>query len=118
MRASLTYGLPRWYSQLQNDCKNVYSSDYAKAKGAIAEDLRNGELTYPIVVALNASQGHHVARALEFRSPHNIRQALRVIQSEQVRNACLTEMKKSAVSIQDWLALWGRNEKMDMKSEK
>ncbi|KAB8261872.1 terpenoid synthase [Aspergillus pseudonomiae] len=73
-----------WYSQLQNDCKNVYSSDYAKAKGAIAEDLRNGELTYPIVVALNASQGHHVARALEFRSPHNIRQALRVIQSEQI----------------------------------
>ncbi|KAB8221939.1 terpenoid synthase [Aspergillus novoparasiticus] len=75
-----------WYSQLQNDCKNVYSSDYAKAKGAIAEDLRNGELSYPIVVALNAPKGQCVVRALEFRSPHNIRQALRVIQSDQVRN--------------------------------
>ncbi|PIG79998.1 prenyl transferase AtmC [Aspergillus arachidicola] len=75
-----------WYSQLQNDCKNVYSSDYAKAKGAIAEDLCNGELSYPIVVALNAPKGQCVVRALEFRSPHNIRQALRVIQSDQVRN--------------------------------
>ncbi|KAB8269732.1 terpenoid synthase [Aspergillus minisclerotigenes] len=73
-----------WYSQLQNDCKNVYSSDYAKAKGAIAEDLRNGELSYPIVVALNAPKGQYVVRALEFRSPHNIRQALRVIQSDQI----------------------------------
>ncbi|KAK6835390.1 Geranylgeranyl pyrophosphate synthase atmG [Aspergillus parasiticus] len=73
-----------WYSQLQNDCKNVYSSDYAKAKGAIAEDLRNGELSYPIVVALNAPKGQCVVRALEFRSPHNIRQALRVIQSDQI----------------------------------
>ena len=114
----LTHRLSRWYSQLQNDCKNVYSSSYAKAKGAIAEDLRNGELSYPIVVALNAPKGQCVVRALEFRSPHNIRQALRVIQSDQVRNICLTEMKRSAVSIQDWLALWGRNEKMDMKSEK
>ncbi|KAE8395025.1 terpenoid synthase [Aspergillus alliaceus] len=73
-----------WYSQLQNDCKNVYSSDYAKAKGAIAEDLRNGELTHPIVVALNTAEGHLVARALEVRSPHNIRQALRVIQSDEI----------------------------------
>lgn len=114
----LTHRLSRWYSQLQNDCKNVYSSDYAKAKGAIAEDLRNGELSYPNVVALNVPKGQYVVRALAFRSPHNIRQALRVIQSDQVRNICLTEMKKSAVSVQDWLALWGRNEKMDMKNEK
>ncbi|RJE24351.1 geranylgeranyl diphosphate synthase [Aspergillus sclerotialis] len=105
-----------WCAQLQNDCKNVYSSDYASAKGAVAEDLRNGELTYPIVVALNSSDGHLVARALDQRSPRNIRNALQVIRSEEVKNICMTEMKKTGSSVQNWLAIWGRKESMDLKS--
>lgn len=110
--------LHRWCSQLQNDCKNVYSTDYAKAKGALAEDLRNGELSFPIVVALDAPEGHLVARALEYGSPYNIRNALRVIQREDVRSACLWDLKKSSASVQDWLEVWGRKEKMDVKSVK
>ncbi|PYI03146.1 terpenoid synthase [Aspergillus sclerotiicarbonarius CBS 121057] len=84
-----------WCSQLQNDCKNVYSTDYAKAKGALAEDLRNGELSFPIVVALDAPQGHLVARALEYGSPHNIRCALRVIQREDIVRGPLDYLLKS-----------------------
>ncbi|RAK97740.1 terpenoid synthase [Aspergillus ibericus CBS 121593] len=106
-----------WCSQLQNDCKNVYSSEYAKAKGALAEDLRNQELSYPIILALEAPEGHWVASALETSSPRNIRKALAVIQSERVRNACFTELKSASASVQDWLAIWGRNEKMNLKSQ-
>ncbi|PWY78298.1 terpenoid synthase [Aspergillus heteromorphus CBS 117.55] len=106
-----------WCSQLQNDCKNVYSSEYAKAKGALAEDLRNQELSYPIILALEAPEGHWVASALETGSPRNIRRALAVIQSETVRNACFTELKSASSSVQDWLAIWGRNEKMNLKSQ-
>ncbi|OJJ68391.1 hypothetical protein ASPBRDRAFT_133371 [Aspergillus brasiliensis CBS 101740] len=84
-----------WCSQLQNDCKNVYSTDYAKAKGALAEDLRNGELSFPIVVALDAPQGHLVARALEYGSPYNIRNALRVIQREDIIRGPLDYLLKS-----------------------
>ncbi|RAH74449.1 terpenoid synthase [Aspergillus aculeatinus CBS 121060] len=106
-----------WCSQLQNDCKNVYSSEYAKAKGALAEDLRNHEYSYPIILALEAPDGHWVARALETSSPRNIRKALAVIQSEGVRNACFTELKLASASVQDWLSIWGRNEKMNLKSQ-
>ncbi|RAH57498.1 prenyl transferase [Aspergillus piperis CBS 112811] len=106
-----------WCSQLQNDCKNVYSSEYAKAKGALAEDLRNRELSYPIILALEAPEGHWVASALETSSPRNIRKALAVIQSERVRNACFKELKSASASVQDWLAIWGRNEKMNLKSQ-
>ncbi|RDH28588.1 terpenoid synthase [Aspergillus welwitschiae] len=84
-----------WCSQLQNDCKNVYSSDYAKAKGALAEDLRNGELSFPIVVALDAPEGQLVARALEYGSPYNIRNALRVIQREDIVRGPLDYLLKS-----------------------
>ncbi|RDH19608.1 terpenoid synthase [Aspergillus niger ATCC 13496] len=84
-----------WCSQLQNDCKNVYSTDYAKAKGALAEDLRNGELSFPIVVALDAPEGHLIARALEYGSPHNIRNALRVIQREDIVRGPLDYLLKS-----------------------
>ncbi|PYH69425.1 terpenoid synthase [Aspergillus vadensis CBS 113365] len=84
-----------WCSQLQNDCKNVYSTDYAKAKGALAEDLRNGEFSFPIVVALDAPEGHLVARALEYGSPYNIRNALRVIQREDIVRGPLDYLLKS-----------------------
>ncbi|KAA8644331.1 terpene cyclase [Aspergillus tanneri] len=105
-----------WCSQLQNDCKNVYSSEYAKSKGSLAEDLQNRELSYPILLALEAPGGDWVAKALHCGSWRNIRHALRVIQSKSVRNQCLEELKASSSSVQDWLAIWGRNEKMNLKS--
>lgn len=108
--------LASWYSQLQNDCKNVYSTEYAKMKGAIAEDLCNGELSYPIVLAMNAPDGHWVDLALQSPSPRNVRNALRVIRSDKVHQMCMAELAESSSSIQDWLALWGRKEKLDLKS--
>jgi geranylgeranyldiphosphate transferase len=108
--------LASWYSQLQNDCKNVYSTEYAKMKGAIAEDLCNGELSYPIVLAMNAPDGHWVDLALQSPSPWYVRNALRVIRSDKVHQMCMAELAESSSSIQDWLALWGRKEKLDLKS--
>ena len=54
-----------WHFQIQNDSKNLYSSEYANLKGTIAEDLRNRELTYPIVLGLDVPEGQWVVRALE-----------------------------------------------------
>src|SRR5207248_8913683 len=53
----------RWYCQLQNDCKNVFSSDVITTKGTLAEDLVNGEYTYPILVGLYASR--HIKSAIK-----------------------------------------------------
>ncbi|EAW12090.1 polyprenyl synthetase family protein [Aspergillus clavatus NRRL 1] len=103
-----------WYSQLQNDCKNVYSSEYAKLKGALAEDLSNRELTYPIVLALNAADGNYVTDALEYPSRRNLRRALKVIQSEEVHSLCAAELQAAGKGIEEWLRLWGRKEKMDL----
>lgn len=85
-------------------------------KGSVAEDLRNREMTFPIVLALDAPNGHYVARALESPSSQNIRNALKVIRCEEVREMCMDELKSSSATIQDWLALWGRKEKLDMKA--
>lgn len=111
-------GMPmiRWCSQLQNDSKNLYSSEYAKLKGSIAEDLRNHELTYPIVLGLDVPEGQWVVRALESPSSRNIRNALRVIRGDEVRKMCMEEMKRSGATVKDWLELWGRKEKLDLKA--
>lgn len=112
----LTSFVDRWHSQLQNDCKNLYSTEYARLKGAVAEDLRNNELTYPVVLALDAPGGKCVVQALESPSRRNVRHALTVIRSDTVREQCMAELHRSGNAIQDWLELWGRKEKMDLKS--
>ncbi|KAF7121613.1 hypothetical protein CNMCM5793_009084 [Aspergillus hiratsukae] len=104
-----------WYAQVQNDCKNVYSAEYADLKGALAEDLRNRELNYPIVLALNVPGSNDVERALEFPTSRNIRRAMRVIQCSKIRTLCAAELQKSSIGIEEWLKLWGRKEKMDLK---
>lgn len=106
----------RWYSQVQNDCKNVYSSEYVKLKGSLAEDLRNKEITYPIVLALGVADGRSVAKALDYPSTRNMRQALQVIQGETVREMCMGELKRSSSGIEDWLQMWARKEKLDLKA--
>ncbi|KAI1075207.1 prenyl transferase [Whalleya microplaca] len=103
-----------YYSQLQNDCKNIFSSEYAEAKGTLAEDLRNRELTYPIILALNEPQGHYIAKAFESASSRNIRNAIGVTQSEKVYHACLDELNLYESSVREWIALWGRKEKFDL----
>ncbi|KOS19955.1 Geranylgeranyl pyrophosphate synthase [Escovopsis weberi] len=102
-----------WYAQLQNDCKNIYSSEYAQHKGAVAEDLRNGELSYPIVVALNDKSGRPIMeKALETRAEADIEAAMGALQTQPVRDACLKAMQDAGVGLEKLVALWGRREKM------
>ncbi|KAI9728830.1 MAG: hypothetical protein M1834_007217 [Cirrosporium novae-zelandiae] len=103
-----------WFSQLQNDCKNLYSSDYAKAKGAVAEDLCNGELSYPVILALNEPDGDLVAKALKSGSRRNVRKALEVVRSDSIRGACLQELKMVGATVQDYVEIWGRKERLDL----
>ncbi|KAF8538052.1 prenyl transferase [Trichophaea hybrida] len=105
-----------WYCQLQNDCKNVYSSEYAKLKGTYAEDLWNGEFSYPIILALNHPQGDYVAKALQSGTEEDIMKALAVVQSDAVRNECLGEMKQIGSTVTDFIGIWGRKEKLDAKA--
>ncbi|KAJ6113869.1 terpenoid synthase [Penicillium sp. IBT 18751x] len=51
----------------------------SKLKAVVTEDLRNKELTYPVVLALNAPLGDHAANMLEPSSPQNARHALNVL---------------------------------------
>jgi geranylgeranyldiphosphate transferase len=103
----------RWYSQLQNDCKNVYSSAYAVAKGQLAEDLGNGEFSYPLILALNHPKGELVTRAMKSSSKRDAQKALEVIQSASVRGVCLQELNDVGSSVQEFVEVWGRKEKMD-----
>lgn len=103
----------RWYSQLQNDCKNLYSSDYSHAKGAAAEDLRNGELSYPIIMGLSHPQGYIVEGALGSKKHVELDRALEVLRAPEVRDVCMKEFEEVGRDIQDWVKLWGRREKLD-----
>lgn len=69
-------------------------------------------MTYPIVLALDAHDGHWVAKALESPSPHNVRNAMKVIRCDYVRNICMNELVRSGASVKEWLELWGRKEKL------
>ncbi|KAL8689120.1 MAG: hypothetical protein Q9218_005132 [Villophora microphyllina] len=99
--------------RVKNDCKNIYSNDYAKAKGALAEDLRNGEFSFPIVLALGQPNGRIVERALKNRRKANVEEALRIVRSDSVKGKCLTELKQVGDSIGDFVELWGRKESME-----
>ncbi|KAI1121480.1 prenyl transferase [Nemania abortiva] len=102
-----------WYSQLQNDCKNVYSGDYATYKGVVAEDLRNGELSFPIVMGLNDELvGPHIQKAFRSKSERDIRQALTHLESANMKNKCLTAMNEAAQGLDSLVGLWARREQM------
>lgn len=73
-------------------------------------------MTYPIVLALDAPGGHWVTKALQSSSPRNIRNALKVIRSSNVREKCTAELEESCRSVKEWLELWGRKEKLDLKA--
>lgn len=73
-------------------------------------------MTYPIVLALDAPEGRWVTRALQSPSPRNIRNALKVIRSKYVRDKCTAELAESGASVKEWLQLWGRTEKLDLKA--
>ncbi|KAM4059003.1 polyprenyl synthetase domain-containing protein [Hirsutella rhossiliensis] len=106
-----------WYAQLQNDCKNIYSTEYVTSKGAVAEDVRNGELSFPIVVALNEEDcGPIMQRALESHTEKDIEAALDALQTERVREACLKALKEAGRGLDKFVGLWGRREQMQTGS--
>jgi geranylgeranyldiphosphate transferase len=110
----------RWYCQLQNDCKNIFSSDVITAKGALAEDLANGEYTYPILIALYArpaiSQAVEGALRRSGRSASQFHDSLAratvVLQGPEVRDRCLAELTVLKEQNKEFAPLWGRTEAM------
>ena len=115
MKIRLTNSIS-WYCHLQNDCKNIYSADYAIAKGSAAEDLRNGEFSYPIILALHHPKGDLVAQALRDRSERNISKAVHVLQSESIKGACLRELAEVGNEVKEFVKIWGRKENLDAKN--
>ena len=79
----------------------------------MAEDLRNSELSYPIVVGLIADGANGVVeKALQTPCDANIEEALRVLESPAVRNACLQALEEASCGVEELVALWGRRETM------
>lgn len=103
-----------WYAQLQNDCKNIYSDEYAINKGGVAEDLRNGELSFPIVVALNDKHAQsRIEEAFRSRSEGDIEMAMAGLQSPSVKKACLEALQDAGKGLDKLVAVWGRREQMN-----
>ncbi|KAF2462742.1 terpenoid synthase [Lindgomyces ingoldianus] len=117
-------GFHRWYCQLQNDCKNVFSSDVVTAKGALAEDLINGEYSYPIILGLYSSQPIKSALENAFNRKRGnqaeykaaVNRAVCALQGEEVRSLCLEELRLVRQRNLQFATLWGREEKMEISS--
>ncbi|KAG6193767.1 hypothetical protein E4U10_003522 [Claviceps purpurea] len=106
-----------WYAQLQNDCKNIYSGEYATNKGAVAEDLRNGELSFPIVVALGDKRVNtQMEKAIGSHSEGDLVGALEALQSSTVKNKCVKALQEASQGLDNLLAVWGRHEQMTAQS--
>lgn len=87
----------------------------------MAEDLRNSEMSYPIVVGLNLEKANGeaiVERALKTRSDTDIEEALNFLQNPAVRDACLQALEEATFGVEDLVASWGRREPMSNDSSK
>ncbi|KAI5804533.1 prenyl transferase [Geopyxis carbonaria] len=108
-----------WYCHLQNDCKNVYSSDYTSAKGALAEDIKNGEFSFPVILALYSAHGRSaIENAFASGGAKGQARALDAIRHDSVRLTCLKELEGVGKTIPEFVALWGRKEKMNATAQK
>jgi geranylgeranyldiphosphate transferase len=113
-----------WYCHLQNDCKNIYSANVITAKGVLAEDLKNGEYSFPVVLALYASPRASgiIKEALCGRGESvaardkRIRAALTVLHSSEIKSACMAELELLKGKVSPFVITWGRQEKMDLGS--
>ncbi|KAJ3038912.1 hypothetical protein HDV00_012834 [Rhizophlyctis rosea] len=111
------------WAQLQNDYKNLWSDTAAKNKGIIAEDIENGERTFPIVYALNHLEPAKKALLLEAldlaaaTKDSTIKfQALALIEEAGAREATLEYLAKIEEQYKGVIELWGRNEHKEQKS--
>nr|AFO69288.1 prenyl transferase [Periglandula ipomoeae] len=102
-----------WYAQLQNDCKNIYSGEYATNKGTVAEDLRNRELSFPVVVALDDKLTEsQMRKAFQSQNEGDIDRALEALESPSVKNTCLKALHEAGQGLEKLVAVWGRKEHM------
>lgn len=99
----------------------MFSSDVITAKGALAEDLANGEYSFPILVALysapeirSAVSGAMCRSGKEAGPRHQERlgKAALMLQKDEVRVVCLTELEALKTQNMAWASLWGRKEEM------
>lgn len=98
----------------------MFSSDVIAAKGALAEDLANGEYTFPILVALYSTPP--IREAIEGalsgngelgrRFQERVGKATMMLQKDKVRGYCLTELGELREQNEEFVSLWGRKEEM------
>lgn len=94
------------------------------AKGALAEDLTNGEYSYPILVALYSSEPIKSAISNVFNcrregkdiSTSALHRAIEALQSEEVKSVCLRELEDVRHRNSKLAVLWAREEKMTIKA--
>ena len=95
-----------------------------KAKGALAEDLVNGEYSFPVIVALHSSLPERVVvqQALGEKGevdPALLDQrhqaALAVLQAKEVKDVCMKELDSLKRQVPQFAAIWGRQETMTLK---
>ena len=112
---------------MQNDCKNVFSSDVITAKGTLAEDLANGEYSFPILVALYSAPEIRSAvigamgrsgRESGTRVQERLSRAALMLQKDEVRIVCLAELEALKMQNIAWASLWGREEEMVVTAPK
>ena len=95
-----------------------------KAKGALAEDLINGEYSFPVIVALYSSLPERVVvqQALGEKAAgwdpklqdESHQAALAVLQSKEVKDACMKELDALKRQVPQFAAIWGRHEAMTL----
>ena len=102
----------------------MFSTDVIAAKGVIAEDLSNGEYSFPILVALYSSASNRtvIERVLADKDKRGwayqekLRHAVFLLQTEEIRNPCLEELEGLWATNSLFAALWGRKESMSVQS--
>jgi len=113
-----------WFCHLQNDCKNIYSTDVTAAKGILAEDLKNGEYSFPIVLGIYASPTANIIIKEVFRERREsgvtrnklIRDALTILYSSEIKSTCMAELELLKDKVSPFVAVWGRQENMNLGS--
>lgn len=99
---------------------NIYSAEYAHSKGAAAEELRNSEMSCPIMVSIIFEKGDLDAvakRALKARSGTNIKESLNFLQNPAVRETWLQALGEATiVSAENLVPLWDRQQTISNSS--
>jgi hypothetical protein len=95
------------------------------AKGKLAEDLENGEYSFPIISALYSSPSvrHPVETALcqaKGTKPNTfdkyLKPALDALQTKEVKDICLAELAEVKAEVYEYAILWGRQEEMRLSN--